>query len=96
MRALFGRKVVDLQELRELTEEALKEGGLKGEEYTVEQEVELIDEAFREFTGDFLKDQPWINPKASCIRVINKDTGKKVLILPEGYQYPRYTGLELE
>lgn len=64
----------------------------------------LKDEEFRDFAQDFLKDQPWITAedggmdqegKIRCIRVVNIDTGEKVLINTEGYDYPRYTGLEL-
>jgi len=29
-----------------------------------------------------------------CIRVINKDTGEKILTNPEGYDYPRYCAIE--
>ena len=103
MKALFGRKVCDLVELKELTHQAIKEGQ-KGQPYTITREVILKDEEFRDFAQDFLKDQPWITAedggmdqegKIRCIRVVNIDTGEKVLINTEGYDYPRYTGLEL-
>ncbi|UTW70378.1 hypothetical protein KHA80_07705 [Anaerobacillus sp. HL2] len=29
-----------------------------------------------------------------CIRVINKDTGEKILSSTEGYDYSRYTAIE--
>lgn len=103
MRALFGRKIENIVELRESTERSRK-SGLKGTVYTVIREVEIADEAFREFGKDFLKDQPWIlktdggyNEKGEyrCIRVINVDTGERLLVSSEGFEYPRYIGIEL-
>lgn len=102
MKALFGRKLNNIKELRETTEEAKKDGVI-GSDYTVIREVELSDSEFKKFTSDFLEDQPWIkksdggtNEKGElrCIRVINKDTGEKILTNPEGYDYPRYCGIE--
>ena len=99
MRALFGRKVSNLEELREITEATTKQG----QPYIITREVALEDQAFRSFAEDFLEVQPWIEKEdggvneageARCIRVINKDTGEKVLVNTEGYDYPRYTGLE--
>ena len=95
MKALFGRKIPNLEELKEASARARRQGK-KGERYTVTQEVKLTDAAFNDFAADLLQDQPWINPKADCIRVINQETGEKVLIDPQGYQYPRYTALEIE
>ncbi|MBZ4669582.1 MAG: hypothetical protein JG775_2737, partial [Defluviitaleaceae bacterium] len=43
MKALFGRKITDLKELKELTEEALK-AGREGTDYEVTKEIELSDE----------------------------------------------------
>ena len=102
MKALFGRKFYSIKELKEATEEA-KEDGVIGSDYTVVREVELGDIEFQNFTSNFLEDQPWIkksdggiNEKGElrCIRVINKDTGEKILTNPEGYEYPRYTAIE--
>ena len=102
MRALFGRKVSDLEELREITEAAIKRGQ-QGQPYTITREVRLEDREFKSFTEDFFEDQPWITKEDGgvneageirCILVINKDTGEKVLVNTEGYDYPRYTGLE--
>lgn len=95
MRALFGRKIPTLEELKELTERAIKEGKI-GRTYTVDEEVVLSDKDFKSFAADLLADQPWINPRANCIRVINEDTKETVLIDPQGYQYPRYTSLEIK
>ena len=103
MGALFGRKICDIEELRELTSRANKEGR-KGQPYTVIREVILDDEDFKKFSSDFLENQPWILPEDGgvnrageirCIRVINSCTGEKVLVNSEGYDYARYTGLEL-
>lgn len=102
MRALFGRKIEDIVELREATERSRKIG-MKGAVYTVDREVEMTDEAFREFGEDFLKDQPCIlktdgsyNDKGEyrCIRVRNVETGERLLVSSEGFDYPRYIGIE--
>ncbi|HHY70165.1 MAG TPA: hypothetical protein GX519_00540 [Thermoanaerobacterales bacterium] len=102
MKALFGRKVSGLKELKELTERAIA-AGKTGEAYTVTREVILSGGEFLKFAGDFLADQPWITPedggtdengKVRCIRVVNQETGEKVLVNTEGYNYPRYTALE--
>lgn len=102
MRALFGRKVLNLKELKELTKEA-KANGLKGTDYEVIKEVKLNDEEFKEFAKDFCKDQHWItkedggcNSKGElrCIRVRNTKTNKGILVDSEGYTYPRYTAIE--
>ena len=102
MKALFGRKVLNLKELKELTKEA-KEDEVKGTEYQVTKEVELNDEEFKGFSKDFCKDQPWIakedggyNEKGElrCIRVKNTKIKKSILVDSEGYTYPRYTAIE--
>ena len=102
MKALFGRKVCDLVELKNSPTKPSK----RKERAAIHhhREVILKDAEFRDFAQDFLKDQPWITAedggmdqegKIRCIRVVNIDTGEKVLINTEGYDYPRYTGLEL-
>lgn len=102
MKALFGRKVCNLAELKEITEEATKQGQ-RGQSYIVTKEVELEDTDFHNFANDFFEDQPWItkedggineNREVRCIRVINKGTDEKVLVNTEGYTYPRYTAIE--
>ncbi|SHJ10095.1 DUF6329 domain-containing protein [Propionispora hippei] len=102
MKALFGRKMVDIEELRDATRKAKKEGFV-GSAYKVTKEVALSDIDFKEFTKDFLKDQPWIdkadggsNPSGEirCIRVLNLQTGASILVNSEGYNYPRYTAIE--
>jgi hypothetical protein len=102
MKAIFGRKVSNLAELKEITEGALKQGH-RGQSYCVTKEVLLEDKYFHSFGQDFFNDQPWItkedggvnkNREVRCIRVINKYTGEKVLVNNEGYSYPRYTAIE--
>jgi len=104
MKALFGRKICNLTELKELTHQAIKDGK-KGQPYIITREVILKSDDFMDFAKDFLKDQIWIMPEdgginekgeIKCIRVGNAATGEKVLVNTEGYDYPRYTGLELE
>lgn len=95
-------KLVNLAELKEITESAIKQGQ-RGQTYIVTKEVELEDIDFHNFASDFFNDQPWItkedggineNREVRCIRVINKDTDEKVLVNTEGYTYPRYTAIE--
>ena len=104
MKALFGRKVLDLDELKDLTLRAVKEGH-KGQPYIIIREVFLANEYFMDFAGDFLKDQFWIrsedgginiNGEVRCVRVNNMETDEKVLVNSEGYDYPRYTALEID
>lgn len=101
-RALFGRKLNDLEELREATVHA-KQAGQSGSLYEVTKEVPLSDGDFKAFAEDFFNEQPWIdksdggsneNGEIRCIRVINTDTGERVLINSEGYSWCRYTALE--
>ena len=77
--------------------------GKTGEAYTVTREIKLSGEEFLKLASDFFEDQPWISPEDGgvnknreicCIRVINQETGERVLINSEGYTYPRYTALE--
>ncbi len=102
MKAIFGRKVADINELKELTREAVSRGQV-GQSYCVTREVLLDDNEFSAFANDFFNDQPWIqkddggvneNGEILCIRIINISTGEKVLSNPEGYDYPRYTAIE--
>ncbi|MEK3988441.1 MULTISPECIES: hypothetical protein [Robertmurraya] len=104
MKVLFGRKVSNLAEMKEITVEAAKQGQ-RGQSYIVTKEVELEDTDFHNFANDFFNDQPWItkedggvneNREVCCIRVINKDTGEKVLVNSEGYSWPRYTAIEID
>ncbi len=102
MKAIFGRKMPNLQELKAATAKARKED-LTGTPYVVTKEIALSDADFGKFADDFLEDQPWIdetdgghnqNGEAKCIRVTNLSTGERVLVNSEGYDYPRYTALE--
>jgi len=102
MKALFCRKFYDIEELREETEEARRKGTVNSD-YTIIQEVKLTDKEFKKFTSNILEDQPWIekgdgghnkNGELRCIRVINLETGEKILTNPEGYEFPRYTVIE--
>ena len=95
VKALFGRKIFNLEELKELTELALKAGD-KPKNYTINREVELGSSEFQEFISNFLIDQPWIEKEDICIRVENKETGETILVDPQGYEYPRYVSLEIE
>ncbi|WP_058953044.1 hypothetical protein [Clostridium tyrobutyricum] len=102
MKALFGRKVLNLRELEEFTKEAKKDG-MRGTAYEVIKEIELSDAEFKQFAKELWKDQAWIseedggfNEKGElrCIRVKNIKTNKSILVDSEGYTYPRYTAIE--
>jgi len=84
LKAIFGRKVKDLTELKEITEAAVKQRQ-QGQRYCVTKEVFLEDKDFHSFANDFFKDQAWIT----------KETDEKVLVNSEGYTYPRYTAIEI-
>ncbi|QRN86888.1 hypothetical protein JR334_07640 [Clostridia bacterium] len=101
-RALFGRKFNDLEELKDATFYAKKDRK-QGSLYEVTKEIAFNDDEFKAFAEDFFKEQPWIeksdggsNEKGElrCIRVINTETGERVLVSSEGYDYSRYTALE--
>lgn len=101
-RAMFGRKLNDIEELKDATFHA-KKAGKQGSLYEVIKEVTLDDKEFNEFAQDFFKDQTWIeksdggvNEKGEtrCIRVVSTGTGERVLVNSEGYDYCRYTALE--
>lgn len=104
MRAVFGRKISSLKELKELTESAAAKNQ-KGQSYVVSREVKLSDDQFITFASDFFKAQEFILPEDGgtsyngdicCIRVRNEKTGESVLVNSEGYDYPRYTAVEPE
>ena len=101
-RALFGRKLNDLEELRDATARA-KQAGQRGSLYEVTKVVSLDSDDFKAFAEDFFNEQSWIdktdggsneNGEIRCIRVINTETGERLLISSEGYDYCRYTALE--
>jgi len=101
-RAIFGRKMKDIKELKDATYYAKKEGQ-RGNPYVVIKEVHLNDDEFKVFAQDFFEQQPWIEKsdggsnikgELRCIRVINTKTGEKILVNNEGYDYPRYTAIE--
>lgn len=101
-RALFGRKMNDIEELKDATFYA-KKAGQRGSSYEVIKEIFLNSEEFQELARDFFKEQLWIkksdggsNEKGEirCIRVTNTDTGERLLINNEGYNYCRYTAIE--
>jgi hypothetical protein len=91
-----------LEELKETTAYA-KQAGQRGSLYEVTKEVQLSDDDFRAFAEDLFNEQPWIdnsdggsneNREIRCIRVINTETGERVLVNSEGYSWCRYTALE--
>ncbi len=102
MKAHFGRKIPDIEALQAATRWAKQEKN-SGSAYTVTREVELSDAEFKQFAGDLLEDQPWIAKtdggmnqaeEIRCIRVRNAQTGERILVNSEGYDYPRYTAIE--
>lgn len=102
VKALFVRKVFDLEQLKSITEEVIKLG-YEGSGYEVIREKELTKEEFEEFSSNFLKDQNWINEtdggpndigQERCVRVFCKEKDETILVNSEGYLYPRYVALE--
>ena len=102
MKAHFGRKIPNLEALKAATRRAKQEKH-SGSAYTVIREIEISDEEFKNFAEDLLEDQPWIGGKDGgmnqageirSIRVRNAQTGERILVNTEGYDYPRYTAIE--
>lgn len=103
LKVFFGRKICDFEELKDLTRDAWRDG-IEGSDYVVTKGIELSDEEFKTFADDLLRDQTWIesedggpdeNGALRCIRVTNQLTGEKILVDSEGYNYPRYTAIEV-
>ena len=102
MKAVFGKKVTNIRELKEMTKDGI-EKGIIGTEYKVDREISLSNEVFQVVIDDFLKEQAWISQEdggtdndgiIKCIRIINNETDEKVLINSEGYLYSRYIAIE--
>jgi hypothetical protein len=102
MKAHFGRKIPNLHALKAATRRANQEKN-SGSAYMVTREVDLSDLEFKQFAEDLLEDQPWIAKEDGgmnqageirCIRVRNTQTGERILVNSEGYDYPRYTAIE--
>ena len=102
MKAIFRRKLSNLEELKWETKRAI-ENGEAGNIYKISREIMLSNMNYNKLISNFFVDQTWIKKddggstpigEIKCIRVINKDTNEKLLINPEGYSYPRYTALE--
>jgi hypothetical protein len=102
MKALFGRKVLNLKELKGLKKKA-NDDEIKSIAYEISREVILSDKDYKEFTDNFDKDQPWITEEDGgineegefvCIRVKNTRNKKGILVNTEGYTYPRYIAIE--
>ena len=102
MKAYFGRKMTDIDSLAAATRRA-KEESRSGSAYVITKEVEMSDSEFQRFADDLLEDQPWIGKTDGgmtsagefwCIRVRNTDSGERILVNSEGYDYPRYTAIE--
>ncbi len=101
MKALFGRKIRNLEELKRLTEQAAREKQT-GNRYTIIKEVGLSPKEFKAFSENFFKDWDWLTNEDGgpskdglrCTRVKNNETGEAVLVNNEGFSYARYTALE--
>lgn len=98
----FCRKVINLGELEELTEYARNECA-KRRSVTVTKEKHLGPAEFKEFAENLLMDHDWITPEDGgpdgkggdrCIRVVNTETGRAILVNNEGFSYARYTAIE--
>ena len=61
-RALFGRKIANLKDLKDLTQAALKKGQI-GSTYQVDKEVSLTNEEFQQFAVTFSRISPGLARK---------------------------------
>ena len=104
MEAWFVRKILNKQELLELTNEASRVNHPK-QSVVIEREVVLDDEAFAAFEQDFLDEQSWLSPydggedqygRNRCVRVSCESQPERYLVNSEGYDYPRSIALDLE
>lgn len=102
MKTLFAYKAINLEDLP-FFEEGNSEDVEWMEKCRITKEVHLDNKRFKDFTDDLLAHQGWCMPgdgghnergEARCIRVVNYETGGKVLVNTEGFRYPRYTGIE--
>lgn len=102
-RAFFGRKLANLDELREYTKASIYSASA-GQPYTVVKEIYLDSQDFEALSRDFFDDQPWLSKedggvtrdgKIRCIRVVNSETEERFLVNNEGFSYCRYTALEI-
>ena len=96
-RALFTRKAVDINELKNRT------GPEKDKKYfVVEKVIELDDKEFDEFSNDLLEDRDFIRENIDLMYVGTNDIWHCILIKPkgrdeailteaEGYSYSRYS-----
>lgn len=103
MKALFGRKILNLKELKEINKKANNEE-FEAAIYQVTKEIVLNDKEYEEFTENFSIEQPWIkeedggiNEKGEflCIRVKKARNKKGILVNSEGYTYPKYIAIEI-
>ena len=98
-RALFARKAVDIDEIKNIT-------GLDRDKkyYVIEKTIELDEKEFDEFADDLLEDRDFIkdnidfmfvdsNSVWHCLLVKAKGRDEGLLIEAEGYSYSRYTAL---
>ena len=104
MDAWFGRKVLNKQELLELTNEARRVNHPK-QAVVIERDVVLDEKAFAAFEQDFLDGQSWLSPydggedkkgRIRCVRVSCETQPDRYLVNSEGYDYPRSIALDLE
>ncbi|MDG5789348.1 hypothetical protein QA612_17955 [Evansella sp. AB-P1] len=100
MLAIFGCKMDSLQDLKK----TVCDGFGEIEKYCVVKEVLLENDVFYHFSENLLEDQDWITDATCgwtvegefrCIRVINKETGERVLVNSNGTSYARYIAFEI-
>ena len=98
--AVFGRKMTNIDELRDYTEDYIQEQ----EKFTVIKEIELTQSGFKSFCKGFLRDNDIIDAYREkmrcddelgriCLFIYCKEQDEGVLVESEGYAYARYTAL---
>ena len=99
LRAQFGRKVANLQDLLDQTD---YEG--RGERFVISETIKLDASEWNKLANDFFDDYDWMEgkggivkesciPARHCLLVYTDDCRHALLIDPQGYSYARYTAV---
>lgn len=103
--AIFMKKARDLDvywEDRKQIKQIFNKSPIK-EPYIVGEEniIELSNNKFKKLTNNFFKERfergeygGWSGKYRKCIKYVNKDTGKEILVDPQGFDYCRYVAVK--
>lgn len=99
-RAFFFRKVVNYEDLLDRESATLIHNPPTSREvFTITDEVVLEKMDFEKFKKNILLDYKWIQDKDPRAVIYVRPKYKKaegLVVLPEGYSYPRYIGIPYE